>query len=151
MSSLAKKTWISEQKKCSKTPNTLTHICEVQFRRKKLQNFSTKKTLKPTQNNCSYMTKVLVFICLNFLKTKIKRKFKKNEQLFVLAIENGEEFCYRVCFSFFVFNSKSGTTKNYRTGLSDILYKNAYSRDLIHVKKLQKQFLQCREKPVRNF
>ena len=97
------------------------------------------------------MTKVLVFICLNFLKTKIKRKFEKNEQLFVLAIENGEEFCYRVCFSFFVFNSKSGTTKNYQTGLSDILYKNAYSRDLIHVKKLQKQFLQCREKPVRNF
>ena len=40
-----------------------------------------------------------------------------------LTIENGEELCIRVSFSFFFifcFPRKSGTTNNHQTGLSDI-------------------------------
>ena len=47
------------------------------------------------------------------------------EEFFVVpTIENGEELCIRVCFSFFffflfVFDAKSGSTNNYRTELSN--------------------------------
>ena len=53
------------------------------------------------------------------------------EQLIVPTIENGEELCIRVCFRFFllVFLANSGTTKNYRTALSDISYESPNSHD----------------------
>ena len=38
------------------------------------------------------------------------------------TIDNGEKLCIRVCFSFFVFHVKSGTTNDHLTGLSDISY-----------------------------
>ena len=40
----------------------------------------------------------------------------------VPAIENGEELCIWVCYSFFAFRSKSATTSNHRTALSDISF-----------------------------
>ena len=46
-------------------------------------------------------------------------------KFFVPTIENGEELCIRVCFSFFllcVFHAKSATTNNRGTELSYILY-----------------------------
>ena len=48
---------------------------------------------------------------------------------FVTTIENGEEICIRVCISFFVFSAKLSTTIYYLTELSDISFKNSYSRD----------------------
>ena len=52
--------------------------------------------------------------------------FVKSPLLFIAAnIENGEEFDFRVCFSFFllfVFQAISGTTNNHLTGLSDVSY-----------------------------
>ena len=55
-----------------------------------------------------------------------------------LTIQIGEELCIRVCFSFFLlfaFHAKSGTTKNDRTGLSDISYKSPFSRDSNDIKE----------------
>ena len=64
-----------------------------------------------------------------------------NVKVFVPTIENGEELCIRVCFSFcFVFHAKPGTINNDRTGLSDILYLSPFSRDLNHIKKFPKSF-----------
>ena len=47
---------------------------------------------------------------------------------FVPTIENGEEFCIRVCFSFFfLFSTRNQVPINYRTGLSDISFNKVYA------------------------
>ena len=50
-----------------------------------------------------------------------------------------------LAFLLFVFQAKSGTTNNDRTGLGDISYLSPFSRDLDDIKKFQKS-LQSIEK-----
>ena len=51
-------------------------------------------------------------------------RFYTSRHLIVPTIENREELCSRVCFSFLFFflHEKSGTTNNHRNGWSDISY-----------------------------
>ena len=63
------------------------------------------------------MGKNFVFGCVLVLLC-----FSLSFSFFVPTIENEEELGIQVCFSFFVFHAKSGTTNNDRTGWSDISY-----------------------------
>ena len=56
---------------------------------------------------------------------------------FAPTIENGEELCIQLFFFGYFFQAKSATTKNDLTRLSDISYKNFFSRDLNHIKFLK--------------
>ena len=61
----------------------------------------------------------------NFLISSRRIIFRKElnylEWLIVLTIENEEEIFIRICFFLlFAFYAKSVTTKNHRTGMSDI-------------------------------
>ena len=71
--------------------------------------------------------------------------------LVVPTIENGEELCIRVCYSFFV-HAKSGTTNNdRRTGLNDISYYRACSRDSNHINSGLKFMIFCQKKRAIRF
>ena len=89
-----------------------------------LQNISRRKNNR-LQGTCSRN-------CNNSRATKLIT-------FFVPTIENGEELCIRMCFSFFsfVFHAKSATINNHQTGLSDLSFQRPFSRDSNHIKNFQ--------------